>query len=96
MSNCKPVSTPIEVAKKYRKLKDGEQTADLREYQSIIGSPMYATIATRPDISFSEGVLSQYMSNPGEEHFRGIKRTLRYIRGTTDFGLEFKAEDNMK
>ena len=96
MSNCKPVSTPMEVGKKYEKLKDGEQTTDLREYQCIIGSLMYAAIATRPDIAFSVGMLSQYMSNPGEEHFRGIKRVLRYLRGTTDFGLEFKAQDNMK
>lgn len=96
MSNCKPVSTPMEVGKKYEKLKDGEQTADLREYQSAIGSLMYASIATRPDISSAVGILSQYMSNPGEEHFRGIKRVLRYIRGTIDFGLEFKAQDEMQ
>ena len=96
MSNCKPVSTPMEVGKKYEKLKDGEQTTDLREYQCIIGSLMYAAIATRPDIAFSVGMLSQYMSNPGEEHFIGMKRVLRYLRGTTDFGLEFKAKDNMK
>ena len=96
MSNCKPVSTPMEVGRKYEKLKDGEQTTDLREYQCIIGSLTYAAIATRPDITFSVGMLSQYMSNPGEEHFRGIKRVLRYLRGTTDFGLEFKAQDNMK
>ena len=86
----------MDVGKKYEKLKDGEQTTDLREYQCIIGSLMYAAIATRPDIAFSVGMLSQYMSNPGEEHFIGIKRVLRYLRGTTDFGLEFKAQDNMK
>ena len=94
--NCQPVSTPMEVDKKYEKLKDGEQTADLKEYQSIIGPLMYPAIAIRPDISFSVGMLSQYKSNPGEEHFRGIKRILRYTRGTTDFLLEFKAQDKMK
>ena len=76
----------MEVGKKYEKLKDGEQTTDLREYQCILGSLMYAAIATRPDIAFSVGMLSQYMTNPGEEHFMSV----------SDFGLEFKAQDNMK
>eukprot|EP00794_Sanderia_malayensis_P004477 gene4477-biopygen3644 len=86
----------MEVGKKYEKLNDGEKTVDLGEYQSMIGSLTYAAIATRPDISYSVSMLSQYMSNPGEEHFRGIKRVLRYIRGTTDLGLELQAQDKMK
>ena len=57
---------------------------------------MHAAIARRPDIFFSVGILHQYGSNSGEEHFRGIKGILRYIKRTADFGLELKAKDKMQ
>ena len=51
------------------------------------------SIATRPDISSAVGVLSQFMPQPGTEHWAGIKRVFRYIKGTVDFGLKFVASD---
>ena len=41
--------------------------AEMRKvpYASIVGSLMYAIICTRPDITFSMGAVSRYMSNPG-------------------------------
>ena len=40
------------------------------------------------------GVLSQYMSHPGQDHWCGVKRVLRYIKGTLDFGLMYRHTDN--
>ena len=37
------------------------------------------------------GVLSQFMANPGPEHWSGIKRVLCYIKGTLDQGLKFES-----
>jgi hypothetical protein len=34
------------------------------------------------------------MSRPSKEHWQGVKRILRYIKGTINYGLIFKAEDN--
>ena len=34
------------------------------------------------------------MSRPGKEHWKGIKRILRYVQGTVDYGLIFRAKDN--
>ena len=34
------------------------------------------------------------MSRPGKEHWQGVKRILRYIQGTIDFGLIYKAKGN--
>jgi len=42
-------------------------------YQSMVGSLLYAAIATRPDISHAVGVISRYCSKPSEAHL-----TLRY------------------
>ena len=89
MSESKPVSTPMEAEATFEKLSATDQQVNLKEYQAAIGSLIYVSIGTRPDISYAVGVLSQFMSNPGEEHWRGVKRILRYIKGTLSHCLEF-------
>jgi len=37
-------------------------------YAFVIGSIIYAQICTRLDISFADGMLGRYQSNPGMEH----------------------------
>ena len=39
------------------------------------------------------GVLSQYMSRPSKDHWIGVKRVLRYLKGTLNYGLKFSAHD---
>ncbi|CAB3988289.1 Retrovirus-related Pol poly from transposon TNT 1-94 [Paramuricea clavata] len=50
--------------------------------------------ATRPDISAAVSILSSYMSNPSKEHWNGVKRLIRYIKGTLNFGLKFTTSEN--
>ena len=45
--------------------------------------------ATRPDIAAAVGVFSQYMSKPSKDHWMGVKRVLRYLKGTLNYGLKF-------
>ena len=48
---------------------------------------MFAMICTRPDIAQAVGVVSRYMTNLGREHWKSVKRILRYIKGTSDVAL---------
>ncbi|GJS61539.1 putative ribonuclease H-like domain-containing protein [Tanacetum coccineum] len=41
----------------------------------------------RPDIAHSVGVVSRYMAEPSKEHWKAVKRILRYIKGTSDVAL---------
>ena len=61
---------------------ESESPVDVTYYQAAIGSLIYAAISTRPDISVVVGLLSQFMTNPGKEHWNGVKRVLRYLKGT--------------
>ena len=61
------------------------------EYPAAIGSLTYASIATRPDMSAAVGVLSQFAPNPGNEHWSGVKRVFRHVKGTLDEGLKFES-----
>ena len=70
IEDCKPISTPLESGKRFEALGD-EDPADITEYQAVISSLTYAMIATRPDLSVSVGMLSQFMNKPGKEHWIG-------------------------
>ena len=47
-------------------------------------------VYTRPDIAYVVSLLSRYMSNPGRDHWEALKWILRYLKGTTDFGLIYQ------
>ena len=93
MADSKPVTTSLEQGKKHEKQPDGSEPVRAKEYQAIIGCLTYATVAMRPDLSAAVGALSEFMSNPGPEHWIGVKRILQYIKGTIDYGLKFKASN---
>ncbi|HEV7735995.1 MAG TPA: reverse transcriptase domain-containing protein, partial [Chlamydiales bacterium] len=69
---------------------DGEEYPDIRQrYQSMVGSLMYAMLGSRPDICFAITKLSQFGSNPTEEHLHAAQRALRYLNATVDFKLVY-------
>ena len=45
-------------------------------YVNVVGNLMYAMVSTRPEISHAVGVVSRFMANPGEEHWRAVKLVL--------------------
>ncbi|GAU33542.1 hypothetical protein TSUD_143350 [Trifolium subterraneum] len=92
MDKCKSVSTPLVVNEKLSK-DDGDNSANASIYRSIIGSLLYLS-ATRPDIMFAASLLSRFMHSPSQVHLGAAKRVLRYIKGTTDYGLCFLKNEN--
>ncbi|KAL3634756.1 hypothetical protein CASFOL_021810 [Castilleja foliolosa] len=86
---CKEVATPLMLNEKMKK-DDGGKKVDAKIYRSLIGSLLYLT-ATRPDIMFATSMLSTYMEEPSQLHFSAGKRVLRYIQGTLDYGIVYKA-----
>jgi hypothetical protein len=56
-------------------------------YVSVVGSLMYTMVCTRMDIAHAVGVLSNYMSKPGKEHWTIVKRAFKCFCGTTSYGL---------
>ena len=61
-------------------------------YREAIGSLMYASVATRPDITYAVSALSRFLDNPGSIHWEAAKRVLRYLSGTRDFTLTYGEE----
>ena len=62
-------------------------------YKSMIGSLIYL-IASRPDISYSVRVCARYQVNPKESHMIALKRIIKYVKATTDFGVWYSKDTN--
>ena len=48
---------------------------------------MWATVATRPDIAFGVSLLSQFLENTGELHWKAVKRVMRYLNRMKNYKL---------
>ena len=55
-------------------------------YQALVGSLLYAAVATRPDISEAVSRLCRAMARPTPWHWDQAKRVLRYLKGTKEHG----------
>jgi len=63
---------------------------DKCEYQSLVGSSLYAGLGTRPDIHFSVSNVAKFCSDPDQSHLTAAKRILRYLKKTKDFVLWYE------
>ncbi|XP_039827389.1 secreted RxLR effector protein 161-like [Panicum virgatum] len=61
---------------------------DATMYRSLVGSLRYL-VHTWPDIAFAVGYVSRFMEKPRQEHLVAVKHLLRYIAGTTEYGLVY-------
>lgn len=62
---------------------------DLQLYRSIVGALQYVTII-RPEIPYSVNRVCQFMQAPSEAHWQVVKRILRYLAETLDYGLHLQ------
>ncbi len=53
---------------------------------------MSPAVYTRPDISYSVGVLSRYSTNPGPIHCNLVTQIFRYLAGTLKLGITFRSD----
>ena len=54
------MSTPADINVKLKKNDNVSKHIDTVQYQSIVGSLLYAAMATRPDIAYAVRVLSKF------------------------------------
>ncbi|CAI7833165.1 unnamed protein product [Closterium sp. NIES-54] len=67
-----------------------------RRFQSIVGSLMYASVNTRPDIAFSVSQLACVVSRPRQEHLDAAERLVRYCMATSRVGLQYSVHGHLK
>ncbi|XP_066323441.1 secreted RxLR effector protein 161-like [Miscanthus floridulus] len=92
MANAKPIKTPTSTNGHLSLDKDGK-AIDQKVYHSMIGTLLYLC-ASRPDIILSVCMCARFQANPKECHLMAIKRILRYLVHTPNFGLWYPKGSN--
>ena len=87
MEEAKSVKTPVSADLKLLKASDESETVDQNLYQSAVGSLLYLTTQSRPDIAFAVNNVARFCSKPTKSHWVAVKRIFHYLKGTTHLGL---------
>lgn len=87
LKGCNPTRYPMDPKEKIDK-DEGGKVVDATHYRRIIGGLRYL-VHTRPDIAYSVGIASRYMERPTSIHLNAVKRILRYVQGTLQYGLVY-------
>ena len=95
MENAQQVSTPSSTSVKLQKSKEGDPSVAF-PYREAVGSLMYLSIMTRPDIAEAVNTVARFVERPGQQHVVAVKRILRYVKGTVDLGIVFGREHGLK
>ncbi|KAG6531945.1 hypothetical protein ZIOFF_005781 [Zingiber officinale] len=92
MGDCNPINTPVDCRTKLSKSDEGK-TVDPTHFKSLVGSLRYLT-CTRPNILYRVGLVSRFIEEPKETHWKAAKRILRYVRGTLNHRLFYSHSNN--
>ncbi|XP_048622596.1 secreted RxLR effector protein 161-like [Brassica napus] len=90
MEACNATQILMEANLKISKAED-EREIGATEFRRIKGCLRYL-LHTRSDLCYAVGVLSRYMHNPRDSYGQAIKHILRYVKGTTNYGMFFKID----
>lgn len=60
---------------------------DKQLYMEMIGSLLFASVSTRPDISYAVSAESRFMQRPTKAHLTFARNTINYCKTTADLGL---------
>lgn len=92
LSECNSTLTPMEpgthLLEEHRRPDPDPHIT--KYYQHIVGTLQYLTHWTRPDIAFTVHELSKHQCNPGDVHVDAAKRLVRYLHGTSNYGIVFR------
>jgi hypothetical protein len=93
MLSCNPITTHVDTRSKLSAT-DGARFSDPSLYRSLAGALQYLTL-TRPDLTYAVQQVCLFMHDPRDSHFQLIKRILRYVRGTSHYGLQLHKDSSL-
>ena len=94
MQICKPIDTPVTKGDKFSLSQCPKGDLEIQAmkgtpYALAVGNLMYGQVCTRPDITYIVGMLGRYLSNPWIDHWKIVKRVMRYLQKTKDYMLTY-------
>ena len=101
MHASKPTPAPIVKGDRYGDFQSPRNKYEKEQmktvpYASAVGSLQYAQVCTRPDLAFVTNVLGRFQKDPGLEHWKLVKKALRYVKGTKGLMLTYRRSDSLE
>lgn len=94
MENCNPVEKPLDTNVKLLNKHTGTSSDDDRQYYMVgIGSLIFLSKGSRPDITYAVQHLAQFSQNPGPAHITALKHLFRYLKGSPNLGITYGNSD---
>ena len=91
MTDCKPVDTPCDSNQRLTKdMQSNDFDSSEIPYQQAVGSILYLTQGSRPDIAYAVNYVSRFNNCFSKPHWLAVKRILRYLKGTANLKLAFR------
>ena len=95
MQDAAPIDTPadpyVQLTKAMGPENDKDKEAMSRiPYSSAVGSVLYTRL-TRIDCLTAIAEVARFMHNPGQQHWKAVKRIIRYLKSTHQWGLCYRA-----
>jgi len=92
--DLKPISIPMDPNVRLSSAQSPSTTQDFAHmrdvpYHEAVGSLMYASLGTRPDIAYAVQTVSRFTSKPGLDHWEAVKRIFWYLKGTRELWLAY-------
>ena len=88
--------TPRFTARRLKNLEDKVSSEEHETYRSGVGTLLYLTKHSRPDICNAVRELSKTMDAPAPVHLKERYEVIRYALSTKQYGLKFELRKDMK
>lgn len=89
MEESKSKSTPLGPSTRLSKDEGEPLDTKAHPYSPLVGSLLYLSVCTRPDIAYTVGALARFMSCPTSTHWQAAKSVLRYLVTTKSQGITY-------
>lgn len=91
---ARPAAVPLEQNHRLA-LSTSKELNDPEPYRRLVGRLIYLCF-TRPELSYSVHVLSQFMQCPRAEHWEAALRVVRYLKGNPGQGIHLSSSCDMQ
>ena len=80
-------STPLDTSERFEENQEEKITGV--PYRSLVGTLLYLSTCTRPDIAFAVNQAAKFNDKATLRHWNQLKKIAAYVKSTKDFGLYF-------
>ncbi|UYV84554.1 hypothetical protein LAZ67_X002600, partial [Cordylochernes scorpioides] len=99
MADCIPASVPMDpsviLTKQDCPTSEQKEKMPKFPFREAVGSLMFASCVSRPDITYAVSQVSKFLEYPGPAHCTTVKNIFRYLKGTPHMGILFTGQDQL-